>query len=291
MNTLAAVGAGKSIILTKRQYDALSTAAPYVAAYGPRVAGSAAKFTYRGASYAARKIQRTWKKRAQSKIGDPIGSGTSKRQINFVDGATLVSLDNRTAYWHNMADLNTTTSNVINARQRDMVQLTGFKVCMQIKNNSDTPLCFNMAVISPRGKQGALGTGAAGNATNIPGFFRSNSTARSVDFNVGITSVQFHCLPINSDDWTVLAHKRSLISPTGSTTDFNKQLGPNYSQIKEWFSIKRQIRYDDAGEAEDPVYFIYWYDEFQALSGAIAGTVTALQVQREFVTYFKEPKT
>jgi len=277
----ALVPYGPSLVLTKRRYQALSTAAPYIKKYGPKVM-----------KYAANKIQKAYRARKykRRRIGRPLHSSSAKTSINTIDSTSTQTWDNRTLYWFDMSGADKSTNNEINRRQRDIMQLRGFKVCMSLHNTGVDPCLVNIAVISPKGINSGLGTGGSGNATNIPDFFRGHANDRAIDFNTGISAMQFHCLPINTDRWNVLAHSRFTMAPEGGTGEFNTQQGPNYKTWMRYYKINRQIRFRDTGQSENPVYFCYWYDRFQAISTVIAGTQTDIGAQREFVTYFREPR-
>lgn len=278
-STMASIVPYGSLVLSKRKYDALAYAAPYIRKYGPKMA-----------RWAARRIQKAYRAKSykRRRIGERIGKSVAKTAIDRVDSTTLFSPNTRTLYAYDMTSIPQTSSNSIDQRQRDIINMRGFKVCLLIRNRTAQPMTFNMAVISPKGDQTGLSTGDTG-STLVLNFFRGNGNTREVDFGSAITNNQYHCLPINTDRWVVLAHQRRILRNQTNTGNYTNET-PNYFKIQKYFKINRQIRYDNVGSSTSPVYFVYWIDLFMALSTGVAAA-QAVDFQREFVTYFREPKT
>lgn len=269
-----------SIVLAKRNYDAFAAAAPYIRKYGPTVM-----------KFAARKIQRAYRRRRMVRkgLGFRVGTGVAKRRkVEDTDTAATVA-STRTFYWWDMTDLpKTATLDDINARQRDMVNFRGFKICAFIRNDINAPMYLNIAVISPRGAEIRLGTGS-GSATTVSDFFRGHGTNRTQDFSNALTALEFRCLPINRDNWRILSHTRHQLGPESNSGTFNVQNRPNYITYEKYFKINRQLRYDNGGECTTPIYWCYWFDNHGVLGGT-APSAAAVATQFHFVSYFREPK-
>jgi len=182
-----------------------------------------------------------------------------------------------------MTNIDSTTNNTISLRQRDIINVRGFKICMEVTNKGAVPLYFNVAVIAP--KDGAAGV-------NTVDFFRSSATERARDFSTDLTSLEYHCLPINTDRYTVLKHKRYrlLSGPTGS--DYIANSGKNYMNLDWYIPLKRQVRFNngDGGSPESgKVYFVYWGSGFGQNGGVIQGNAD-MEITERIVTYFREPR-
>jgi len=234
------------------------------------------------------KSKAAMRKKAKAKfspknVGHPGGADTTK-DTDVVNDSSLIAYDTRSFHVTDITALDQATSaNSISRRQRQIVFLKGFKICEEISNNQDNPLYYHIAVIAPHGN------------TNIPNttdFFRSTGgTERSADFGTALSSIEFRCLPINTDKYTVLWHQRIMLNAVNNTASFAARDGRNYGLVEKYIPMNRQIRYDstNAGSCENPVYVVHWADEFQSPGGATA-VAGAYSKQRRYVMYFKEPK-
>jgi len=277
-----------SMIVRKRAYAALSRGAranPY--ARRARMAYRLGSYAYKNrrtigrvASYAYRATKRRKANNfSRRNIGEPVGTGTTKRSAT--DSADNVLRNTRQQYVHSLSDIPEGTE--LDARQRRIVNLRGFKLCLEVKSIGPAPLYVNIAVLSPKG-----------NAENVTvnDFFRSSqATDRARDFADDLNSNEFHCLPINADRYTILKHKRYRLIPGGTESGSVSQQGLSYMNVDWYIPLKRQLRYDGTtGQPEaGAVSLVYWFDEFATSSGT-ASTTGIVQMSRRCVTYFKEPK-
>jgi len=281
---------------------------PYAGAIAPR----ATLYGYRSA-VAARKIQSAWrtalarktlrygpptmrfaKRRARAmyrvakrrKIFKPdnsyAGSATTKRVVIQQDATGQLRAD-RTIFTTDLGAIPHNANNQINSRQRNLVNLRGTKICMEVANNVSAPLYFNIAVVVPK-----LDTTVS--ATN---FFRASGSERGSDFDAtSLTGLQFHCLPINSDKYRILYHKRYKLIGADNVTRVARQ-GKDYMTIMKYIKFKRQLRFDNTStttsEGGSP-HMVYWASQFD--SAATAGsTADVYTVTERFVSYFREPKS
>ncbi len=243
---------------------------------------------YRSARTIGRAYRRYRKKSSarrarQHGLGERVGRQGSKRdQVIDTDPTNFVS---RQLQRREITVLQGAqgTGNPINQRQRDIINLRGFKLCMEIQNNLETPLHFNIAVLAT--KEGAN--------ESIPNgqFFRGSGESRSTDFgSSGLTSNDYHCRPINSDLYTVLMHHRMTLNantPVGQ----NNNMGTSYYQFMKYLPVKRQLRYASSSptSCQSKITLVWWCDGWQTPSGS--GSVSdAVTVTERYVMYFKEPK-
>lgn len=183
-------------------------------------------------------------------IGENVGSANTKQVTAKVNTQML----GWTLYTQDMTFIERGTE--ISQRQRDVVNLRGFKIDMMfrtITQTTGTPLqsdiyFLNVAVIAPHERKPIA---------DFPvEFFRSRDTSDSRDTNFATTlgSIDLHTLPINTDRWTVLKHQRHKM-PT-----FQSQIPGWNKTIEMYVPLNRQLTYfgTGAGTCNTPVYLAYW---------------------------------
>lgn len=235
-------------------------------------------------------VRRSYKSNKRAKlfsrthVGESIGSTNAKSSV--IDSTTAITKDTRTLYTQSIAQLLQGTD--INQRLRQHVNLRGFKVCFEVNNGLSIPLYANFAVIAPKG------TSTKSSKIDEKNFFRWQGNKRAIDFSPTLlSSLEFHCLPINSDDYTVLKHKRYRLGPNQTSATFTAQSGNSFKNIDWYIPLKRQVRYDqdEGGKPTDgDVYMVYWFDGFNVPAGEAPST-SAVAISQRYVVYFREPKT
>ncbi len=277
-----------SLVLGKR---ALALAAYHPTAKRARTAVNMAKFAYSNRktfARAGRKILRAYRSYKRRRAGTrkkrnlftPQGftPTSNTKKVAIENDATIQSLGTRTLYQSALGAIAHTTTNQLNGRQRDIANITGFRICMEVANQATSaPLYFNCALVTPRKNDTVLTTE----------FFRANEgQTRAVDFDTARTSTEFHCLPINTDEYTIQFHRRYRLAPKNGT-----ETGRSYMNFDRYIRYKRQMRYPGTGSTPNTQqpFFIFWFDLFSTPSGGVAIPNQA-EVNRRFVTYFREPK-
>lgn len=144
---------------------------------------------------------------------------------------------------------------------------------------------MNVAVISPRNN----------NATSVQadGFFRDYNASRDINFSTGLSGLRMHVLPISTDKFRVLAHKRLRIGASG--TDGSPGLIPtnvapgNTCMFDLWVPLKRNITYNDDTDTncESKVFFVLWFTDGVA-SGADPIIAAQASGSVHAVTYYSE---
>lgn len=258
--------------------------------YGPtaaRAAARVARFVY--SRYRRRRknyTKRGASKRARLGIGERIGSSNSKRVVALRSGGAD-NFDTRTLYSDNLTTVDHLNLDARNVRQREVVNCRGFKICMSARNSAKAPLYWNVAVLSPKN---------AGSIT-AANFFRSDGESRARDFDLTLNSLEFHCLPINTDKFYILKHKRYRLAPepanSGTSGLYTQSQGKNYVNVDWYVPLKRQLRYDDP-ESTSPIdgatYLVHWCDTFNVAENS--GTAaSAMQITSRHIMYFREPRT
>jgi hypothetical protein len=172
--------------------------------------------------------------------------------------------------------------NSINQRERQMVNMRGFKICIELRNIRDDPLYFNLAVIAPKGATATPVT---------PDFFRGSTDDRAIDFGTALTSNEFHCLPINTDKYVVLLHKRYRLGPSPGATLYTNENSNNFLNIDRYVSLKRQLRWskDEQSAESGRVYVVHWAAAFGASTGTLPAA-NSYSMSKRYISYWKEPK-
>ena len=184
-------------------------------------------------------------------------------------------VSSRTLEWEPM--LNVNRGGNLNDRERDIIDLRGFKLCVTVLNLLDNhQVTVNLAVIS--GRVSPTGT------PNVTNFLRGHDGERVMNFNTFRDNNELHCSAINTDDYHIFTHKRLVLKKQNSNqTDF---------AIKDWYvPIKKQIRYDTAFETSlnRQFYFVWWCDKQLAPNGDPV-TSNTMEMQYKVTTYFREPR-
>jgi len=290
--------------------------APYIRAANLAYrAGNMAYRNRRGISRAARTIQRAFRNRrrkrrrrnpnvgntraVRQRIGEKVGHSTAK--LN--SGPQLTKNSASSNVLHNVLinDIPKATNSVgdgnsITARQRDIVNYRGFKFCMEYKNiyynevNGQLvkpPLYFNYAFVIDKRE--------TADQTTINGtdFFRNDGagSTRSVDFGKLFPGITYHCLPINTDRFSILYRRRMILNATDGNEDFNSNFGSNYGYVEKYVKINRQLQFDTGGQlpVNGKIFFVYWCAPYGSGS-SVTNEQPAIQLSYNFVNYFKEPK-
>lgn len=276
-----------STIVRKRAFTTLGTYAmahPY--AKRARMAYTAGRFVYdnrKNIAKAARTIGRAYRKyrkRVRSRIGERVGKQNCKRDITN-NVAIQVTKTTRTLYNTELTSLPAGTSE--NQRERQIANIRGFKICLELRNATTTPMWFNLAIISDKV-----------DPRNTPGttdFFRAYGADRTQDFATTLSSNEFHCLPINTDRYYVLKHKRMCLGATTlESASYIENKRNNYMALNLWVPLKRQLRFPlGSGTPHQAIYMVYWFDKVLTDAGT-AGTINAVNWMERVIIYFKDTK-
>lgn len=213
-------------------------------------------------------------------IGHPVGTSIAKRneRRNFTTEAT------RTLYQINLTNITKSIDNNISERQRDIVNLRGFRLCFDFANISAFPVHVNWVVVYDKRDSDGLQT------IDLEDFFRGNGDQRALDWDNTLTSQQFTRSGLNADRFVVLRRKRFLLNADGDATGiYSNPSRTNFRTMKVWVPLKRQLRYED-DVCQTPIKVMYWFDQWQSGSGTtpVAGVMRTMSM---CTTYFREPRT
>jgi len=234
-----------------------------------------------GGAWRARKTRRPQRKFKRPKgpmYGESVGVSPAKM---YGVGAPFSTKDTRTLYNVNLLSMIRGNGDNINNRARDIVNVRGMKMCVEMENLGSKSLWVHTALIVPKNRTSTFGSAD---------FFRSEglNDRRSNDFDTSLDSMQMRCLPINTDEWHVISHKRKFL-PGSSSSD---KSGSTNAAVDTYHPINRQFRFDGpgAGACNTPIYFVYWADGL-GVGNAGGPVLNGWSLGFRNVTYFREPKT
>lgn len=131
-------------------------------------------------------------------------------------------------------------------RVRDIIHLKGVKVCANFENLGvdDRAFFCNFAVVSRKDRVSDSGNLDAN-------LFRGRDNNRGEDFTSVLSTIERHCLPLNTDKYHVWMHDRfKLFRPVGSHEHSSKM-------ITRYIHIDRQINFDVTNVSGE-LYILYW---------------------------------
>jgi len=222
-------------------------------------------------------------------IGRPVGFGTSKRTLTINEDNR--QLDTRTLYSHDATFIGSSSSNNIHLRQREMINLVGFKLNLAARHLDALPtdmLNLHYAFIHDKGRSAAL----LQDLDCVPeeDFFRGNAAARGIDFATGLNGIEFNCLPINADLYTVLKRGTCQMIPGDTTSGIRAD---QFCRREMWVPINRQILYDLGQDAAIPVdgriFFVYWVEKSVGAQSADLPVSTVVAMDIHCVAHWREP--
>lgn len=215
----------------------------------------------------------------RSRIGQKIGSTNSKRTETLLSGSS--SLSTNTLYT-TVLSYPSKDTNAIHNRDRNVINLTGFKICIEISSkflDANQPgLYCNVALVTQRENPGSQ-------TFNSDHFFRNttNSSTRDRSFATTTKSLDFRCLPINPERYNILMHKRLFLGAKDDGRISGHRL------IEQWMPIRRQISFDADNVASCYFFVLKWFT--LPNTDTATPTTSVVDVQQRIVTYFRDPKT
>jgi len=240
-------------------------------------------------SYNARIIQRKWRARRSAKryvaparlVGMKKGT-TNSKCVTILNDTSPQARNTRLLYFTNLTAIQQGTG--IQNRLRQHADVNGFRIMGEVGSSFDStlgPVYFNEAVLAPR--QNSV-------VTSLD-FFRGMSSTRAQTFDNSLTSNEMSSLPINSDDYAILYHKRRILGRAdNAVSGFSYATRSSYIKINKYVPFKRQVRWTTGNTPTDgAVFHVFWCDAWGAPSGEVPKD--AIRTQMRYVTYFREPRT
>jgi len=281
---------GHAINSARRQYTArMPVYRKRTWRYGARKVNMRSKKRRMMSRTPARRRRRAFSIRTQrSQVGRPVGAGASRTQLVEVDDNIQTrSLTGIGSIPLTLINNSTTLSydSLCQGRISNRVYISGFQINMSMEVHStvitnppkNSPLVVNVAVVVPKNQAGV----------SVNNFFRGHGNETGIDFASARSGLALATLPINTDLYSILYHKRFKLwemYQSGMRPDSAK-LGSTHRKI--WVPLKRMITFEDGTSgANDNAYVIYWCDY---LSTPASGTsvLGALNFRYRAITYYR----
>ena len=257
-------------------YAAQELAKPQNAALAVDIFAEAGKAAH--GMYSSYKKRGKRKRRKTQEVGADIGRPANyneSRRRDRQQGVTVWS--NKTMQTEALIDVekNVAGDEAIQKRNRDTIHHKGSKICFSVKNILKVPVMFNWAVVVPK----------ANNTVSPIDILRGNGAERDVTLNNALTFMDLRCLPINTDRYRVVKHKKMLIQPD-SDKGADQSEGRDFRLIEEYIKTNRQLFFD--GSSAKPLqnmWMVWWCDYYNSPTGSTAATI---QYSWRIVDYFND---
>jgi len=203
--------------------------------------------------------------------------GTDTTKLNFLWESAIANRDGRTLHHVDITNIPKGTS--INDRQRDLVNLRGFKINGFFRNRFSAEGVLHIALLQPKFEKTLEQTD----------FFRTGGTAgsnsRGSDFSLGLTGLEMASLRINPDKFNIIYHSRITLKPAAY------EHGSSYRMQNKYFPVNRQLSYDDDNtpKCNSPIFFVWWYDN---IASATATSIIVDNIESTYTIHalFKDPR-
>lgn len=215
--------------------------------------------------------------------------GTIKKaagaQRNAVDSTDVLFRSSNTYYGTNCTAF-TAWNSGSGSRQRNEIFISGIEITLSFLNKVDSPLWCNVAVVSPVSSNVDL-------VTTGEELFRGSGTERAKSF-ASTQPWDRHMLPINTDAFNVLMHKRFTLAAVdggggnGSYPDPNR---PGYKDMRRYIKIGRRFTFEndeDTTPTEPNIYLVMWFHQYQITDTTPLGVIT---ISRRIRIFFRELDT
>lgn len=216
---------------------------------------------------------------SRRQIGERVGIDNAKHTIISQASGSL-SFD-RAMTSQELTDISQGTGE--NFRLRRLINMRGWKICMEFINFGTEACYLNVAVLHHKQLE----------TVETSDFFGNKGYERAIDFgDPSLDALQYHCLPINTDNYVILRHKRyKLVAGTqsGGTNDLT---GSNHMNLNWYVPLKRQLRYDQDGTAVESgqCWLVYWTSLVGTGVNATYTPVQHLKTSHKIVATWREPK-
>jgi len=221
-------------------------------------------------------------------VGNRLGRADAKKIVQYQQA--YVTKSGKTLYVNPLDNLAFGTDT--NQRERNIVNIRGFHICLGVKTEVNHPIYLNIAVISPKDISISSAADVGSN------FFRNYAANdRGLDFGSATTALQMHCSPINPEIHNILWHTKTRIagksdSSGGGTGDWSSALS-SYKNYEKYISLSRQLSYDSTGSSTPKngrIFLVYWMNKIgDSDAGGMATAGVLANIETNVITYFRDP--
>lgn len=172
-------------------------------------------------------------------------------------------------------------------RETDVINIKGFRCCLNFENTTADPLVIEMALI-------AVDTTDEGQTITITDeFFRNYLTKqRTETFTPAVqTGTELGCLKINNDKYKTLHRWKRTLNGTSATDERTK-----FWMFKRYFPFKRQFIYDstEATDNQDSphngrLFLVHWAHKI--IQAPSAATASSYNMQGSLQVFWRDVKS
>lgn len=220
-----------------------------------------------------------WKRAAREKKGaaDLGHAATRKEPRRRGRQSSVTAIDNKTLFNVPVIEVekNVAANDSINKRSRDIIHHKGSKICFDIKSRLKVPVYFNWAIVIPK----------SNTFVSASEILRADGLERDTGVDNTATYMDLRCLPINTDLYSVVKHKKLVLLPD-SDKSANPNEGRDYRMFEHYIKTNRKIYFNgDTATPQQNMFMIWWVDYFNSPTGTTALTA---DVNWKIVDYFHD---
>lgn len=241
-----------------------------------------------GVGYGAYKGIRRWRRaRARARVRRSIGQSYRMGPKHLTPVANSAVQNNSRTLNGNHELTPITQGTDEGNREYQEANILGWRIYMGFYNNSDFHLVVNVALLSPKD--------VTATSIDTAGFFRNYGNRREMDFDANTRdSMEFNLFPINTDKYRVLQRWRYDIGPQQEDGNPAQYAGNVHQHMltKKWVPFRRQIRYENTGNAptNGKVFIVHWCDQKTNQAAGTATVSNAYLSQLKILTFFRDSK-
>lgn len=214
------------------------------------------------------------KQRGLADLGHDPTKGEPRRNTRE---SGVVTQNNKQMYTEKLIEIekNVAADEAINKRSRDVILHKGSKVCFTVKSRLKVPVFFNLAWVIPK----------AANTVNPVDILRGQTVERDSQLDNTLSFMDLRCLPINTDLYRIVKHKKMMILPDSDKSATVSE-GRDFRLVEEYIKTNRKIYFN--GSTSTPlqnVHMVWWCDYYNSPTGVNSATV---DISWRIVDYFAD---
>ena len=176
-----------------------------------------------------------------------------------------------------------TTSDEINLRDSDSINVAGVKFDWEVANITSTPMYFNWCVVIPKD------TAANSITLDTNDFFRAHGTGSATAFDNLISGWDRYTRPINNDVFDIIHRSKFMIGEMAAGGS-QRLYKPSLYTIEKWLPINREFTFGSDGTVQGPQPYVCWWLDNENKAAAAAVLNDRARVNRKTLLYFKDSK-
>lgn len=218
--------------------------------------------------------------RKKRRVGDPVHSSTA--EASFTVPHSDVTFTTRNFGVAGLINIERDKGNYDKRKRfRDIVNVRGVKWCWVVRNNSHDDLRMHYAIVKKKDASTPTSTDFLADIGGEKRYAAVNQT--------GYTDFHLDCLPINTDEYYIVTHKKFLLPANRTVTPgtfVGRADSRNYIIGDKYIKINRQLRFvEGATEPINQLYVVWW--AYKAGSQTISPSLEEFTLSQTFLCYFR----